>query len=135
MISCLRFICLTQECSPCIKNHLHHVSYKIQLILIQQTITTPFPVSGVGVSVGHVTAEDRDLGSSAAVTYTILSHWGRDKFSLNSGTGILTLIGNLDYEQVRGEKSSSPTEKQFSYKENSSPTKKIVPRTRKQFPD
>ena len=55
----------------------------------------------LGSNVGLVSAVDRDLGSNADVTYSLTSHWGRDKFSLHPRTGVITLIGVLDYEQVR----------------------------------
>ena len=52
-------------------------------------------------NVGLVGAVDQDLGRNADVTYSLMSHWGRDKFSLHPRTGAITLIGVLDYEQVR----------------------------------
>lgn len=55
----------------------------------------------LGSNVGVVSALDKDLGSNADVTYSLASHWGRDKFSLHPRTGVITLIGVVDYEQVR----------------------------------
>ena len=54
-----------------------------------------------GLSIGQVRATDADSGHNAHVTYSITSHWGRDKFSLDLNSGVLRLIGNLDYEQVK----------------------------------
>ena len=53
-------------------------------------------------NVGLVGAVDRDLGVNGDVAYSLTSHWGRDKFSLHPRTGVITLIGVLDYEQVGG---------------------------------
>ena len=54
----------------------------------------------IGTRVGQISATDRDEGRNADVTYSITSHWGRDKFSLHPHTGIFTLVGPLDYEEV-----------------------------------
>ena len=43
---------------------------------------------------------DEDLGDNSELSYSIVSHWGRDKFSLHPHTGVFTLIGTLDYEEV-----------------------------------
>ncbi len=59
--------------------------------------------SVAGTTVGRVSAVDRDEGENAEVSYSITSHWGRDKFSLHPHTGVLTLIGTLDFEQVSEE--------------------------------
>ena len=53
-----------------------------------------------GLSVGQVHAEDADSVHNSQVTYSFASHWGRDKFSLDPHSGVLRLIGALDYEQV-----------------------------------
>lgn len=53
-----------------------------------------------GARLGQVSAVDLDEGQNADLTYSLVSHWGRDKLSLHPHTGIFTLIGSLDYEQV-----------------------------------
>ena len=53
-----------------------------------------------GSVVGIVTANDADEGINGQVSYTVLSDWGNDIFSLNPQTGIFTLTSRLDYEQV-----------------------------------
>lgn len=53
-----------------------------------------------GVSVGTVMASDSDSGVNARVSYSLLPEWGADVFSLNPVTGLLTLAGKLDYEEV-----------------------------------
>ncbi len=53
-----------------------------------------------GTTIGRVSAVDADMDDNAEVSYSILSHWGRDKFSLHPHTGVFTLIGTLDYEEV-----------------------------------
>ena len=55
----------------------------------------------IGVTVGVVHALDSDSGDNAHVSYSILSQWSRNQFALHSTTGILTVIGSLDREQVR----------------------------------
>lgn len=53
-----------------------------------------------GYQVGVLLAQDPDVGENAIVTYTVLSDWGNDVFSLNPQTGVLTLTAHLDYEEV-----------------------------------
>lgn len=53
-----------------------------------------------GYQVGIVNAFDADIGSNAVVTYTVISDWGNDVFTLNPQTGVFTLTARLDYEDV-----------------------------------
>lgn len=53
-----------------------------------------------GYSVGKVQANDLDLGENAQINYKIVSNWASDIFSVNHQTGVITLSGNLDYEEV-----------------------------------
>ena len=53
-----------------------------------------------GMLVGQISATDGDTGNNAQITYSMVSHWGREKFSLHSQSGEITLIGRLDYEEV-----------------------------------
>ena len=50
--------------------------------------------------IGQIHATDADIGDNAVITYSLVSHLGRDKFSLHPQTGVFTLIGKLDYEDV-----------------------------------
>ncbi|XP_058820979.1 cadherin-related tumor suppressor [Topomyia yanbarensis] len=54
-----------------------------------------------GFQVGIISASDPDLGTNAAVTYSVISDWANDVFSLNPQTGIFTLTARLDYEEVQ----------------------------------
>uniref|UniRef100_A0A182F4L6 Protocadherin-16 n=1 Tax=Anopheles albimanus TaxID=7167 RepID=A0A182F4L6_ANOAL len=54
-----------------------------------------------GYHVGVIQATDPDIGTNAAVTYTVISDWANDVFSLNPQTGIFTLTARLDYEEVQ----------------------------------
>lgn len=54
-----------------------------------------------GYQVGIINAIDPDVGNNAIVTYTVISDWGNDVFSLNPQTGVFTLTARLDYEEVR----------------------------------
>ena len=56
--------------------------------------------TGRGAFVGAVSANDIDEGVNAQVSYTVLSDWGNDVFSLNPQSGVFTLTSRLDYEQV-----------------------------------
>ena len=56
--------------------------------------------TGRGAFVGAVVANDMDEGINAQVSYTVLSDWGNDVFSLNPQSGVFTLTSRLDYEQV-----------------------------------
>lgn len=53
-----------------------------------------------GYQIGIVSAEDTDVGNNSIIKYELLSDWGKDVFSLNSGSGVFTLTGGLDYEKV-----------------------------------
>ena len=55
---------------------------------------------GRGAFVGAVSVNDLDEGVNAQVSYTVLSDWGNDVFSLNPQSGVFTLTSRLDYEQV-----------------------------------
>ena len=57
---------------------------------------------GRGAFVGAVSVNDLDEGVNAQVSYTVLSDWGNDVFSLNPQSGVFTLTSRLDYEQVCG---------------------------------
>lgn len=54
-----------------------------------------------GYQVGEIVAKDADLAQNAQVSYSVVSDWGNDVFSLNPQTGTLTLTAKLDYEEVR----------------------------------
>ncbi|TMW50753.1 hypothetical protein DOY81_004167, partial [Sarcophaga bullata] len=54
-----------------------------------------------GYQVGIIAATDPDLGNNAVVTYTVISDWANDIFSLNPQTGVLTLTARLDYEEIQ----------------------------------
>lgn len=53
-----------------------------------------------GYQVGTITATDADLGENASISYTVISDWANDVFSLNPQTGVFTLTARLDYEEV-----------------------------------
>lgn len=53
-----------------------------------------------GSRVGQVKAVDPDLGVNAQLTYTVISDWANDVFSLNPQSGVFTLTARLDYEEV-----------------------------------
>lgn len=53
-----------------------------------------------GHQVGVIAATDADLGANALVSYTVISDWANDVFSLNPQTGVFTLTARLDYEEV-----------------------------------
>lgn len=40
------------------------------------------------------------MGENAIVSYTVISDWANDVFSLNPQTGVFTLTARLDYEEV-----------------------------------
>lgn len=54
-----------------------------------------------GSVVGTVSASDPDFGVNAQLTYSLISDWANDVFSLNPQTGVFTLTARLDYEEVR----------------------------------
>ena len=64
-----------------------------------------------GAKVGKVSALDQDQGVNGLVTYTVISDWANDVFSLNPQTGVFTLTSRLDYEEV----SYSPSNKVTGY--------------------
>lgn len=53
-----------------------------------------------GTKIGQISATDEDEGVNSVITYTIVSDWGNDIFSLNPQSGIFTLTAKLDYEEV-----------------------------------
>ncbi|XP_045494732.1 cadherin-related tumor suppressor [Colias croceus] len=53
-----------------------------------------------GSVVGTVAADDLDSGPNAQLTYTVISDWANDIFSLNPQTGVFTLTARLDYEET-----------------------------------
>jgi len=53
-----------------------------------------------GARVGEVAASDLDEGTNGQVTYTVISDWANDVFSLNPQSGVFTLTSRLDYEEV-----------------------------------
>ncbi|KAH0807923.1 hypothetical protein GEV33_014868 [Tenebrio molitor] len=53
-----------------------------------------------GSRVGQIKATDPDLDTNAHLTYTVISDWANDVFSLNPQTGVFTLTSRLDYEEV-----------------------------------
>uniref|UniRef100_A0A6P7GGN4 Cadherin-related tumor suppressor n=1 Tax=Diabrotica virgifera virgifera TaxID=50390 RepID=A0A6P7GGN4_DIAVI len=54
-----------------------------------------------GSRVGQIKATDPDLGINAQLTYSVISDWANDVFSLNPQTGVFTLTSKLDYEEVQ----------------------------------
>ncbi|XP_034473872.1 cadherin-related tumor suppressor [Drosophila innubila] len=54
-----------------------------------------------GYQVGEIVAKDADLAQNAQVSYSVVSDWGNDVFSLNPQTGTLTLTAKLDYEEIQ----------------------------------
>ncbi|KAJ8730776.1 hypothetical protein PYW08_002189 [Mythimna loreyi] len=54
-----------------------------------------------GAMVGTVAAIDLDSGPNAQLTYTVISDWANDVFSLNPQTGVFTLTAKLDYEETQ----------------------------------
>lgn len=53
-----------------------------------------------GYQVGMISATDPDLGANSMLSYTVISDWANDVFSLNPQTGVFTLTARLDYEEV-----------------------------------
>ena len=47
-----------------------------------------------------MTATDADKNENADVTYSLLTEWGNEVFSLNPASGIFTLTSSLDYEKT-----------------------------------
>ncbi|XP_017783736.1 PREDICTED: cadherin-related tumor suppressor [Nicrophorus vespilloides] len=55
-----------------------------------------------GSQIGQIRANDPDLGVNAQLTYTVISDWANDVFSLNQQTGVFTLATErLDYEEMQ----------------------------------
>ncbi|GBM44837.1 Cadherin-related tumor suppressor [Araneus ventricosus] len=54
-----------------------------------------------GAQAGLVSATDADIGVNKEISYSVLSDWGNNIFSLNPQTGIFTLTSHLDYEQMQ----------------------------------
>lgn len=52
------------------------------------------------VRIGQVKASDEDSKENGQLTYSFLTTYARDKFSMDAESGLISLIGNLDYEQV-----------------------------------
>lgn len=53
-----------------------------------------------GYQVGLISATDPDSDVNSLLTYTVISDWANDVFSLNPQTGVFTLTARLDYEEV-----------------------------------
>ncbi|GLH01449.1 Fat-like cadherin-related tumor suppressor homolog [Gryllus bimaculatus] len=54
-----------------------------------------------GARVGQVVARDDDQGVNGQVTYSVVSDWANDVFSLHPQSGVFTLTARLDYEEVQ----------------------------------
>uniref|UniRef100_A0A667WTV2 Cadherin domain-containing protein n=1 Tax=Myripristis murdjan TaxID=586833 RepID=A0A667WTV2_9TELE len=54
----------------------------------------------VGTVVLAVTATDADYGSNGRISYSI-SNYSRGLFEVNKDTGVITLMGHVDYEKLR----------------------------------
>ena len=92
-----------------------NVSASITVTIIDENDNKPQFMSGVyetslseassiGVSVLTVFANDSDIGSNAAITYSIFNSGLNDSslyFSINSTTGLITLARSLDYETAK----------------------------------
>jgi protocadherin Fat 4 len=61
-----------------------------------------------GTKVGQVSATDEDENVNGQISYTVISDWANDVFSLNPQTGIFTLTSKLDYEEVSEKKKKRP---------------------------
>lgn len=53
-----------------------------------------------GSKAGQISADDSDEGINGVLTYSVISDWANDVFSLNPQTGVFTLTAKLDYEEV-----------------------------------
>ncbi|XP_025832861.1 cadherin-related tumor suppressor-like [Agrilus planipennis] len=71
--------------------------------------------AGRGSKVGQIKATDPDLGINAQVTYTVISDWANDIFSLNPQTGVFTLTARLDYEEVTDTNDNTPVFSESAY--------------------
>ena len=54
----------------------------------------------MGTTIGQVVAIDADSPENGGVTYSVISDWGRAKFTLSPHSGVFTLSSALDFEQV-----------------------------------
>jgi hypothetical protein len=54
-----------------------------------------------GTTVSAVTASDPDAADNGKITFTYATPYGQDIFALDPKTGIITVNGRLNYEQVR----------------------------------
>lgn len=80
---------------------------EVKVVIIDENDETPSipnetvyvsETAPIGTLVKTITATDEDNGS--VQTYSIISGNGDAKFALDAVTGVLTLVGNLDYETV-----------------------------------
>lgn len=56
--------------------------------------------TAIGTTVASVTAIDQDEASNGQVTYDLVSDWGKSKFQVEGSLGTITLIDQLDFEEV-----------------------------------
>lgn len=71
-------------------------------VFLESAYSFDIPENAVrGSRVGAIAASDPDEGSNSQLTYTVISDWANDVFSLNPHTGVFTLTARLDYEEVR----------------------------------
>ncbi|XP_044747791.1 cadherin-related tumor suppressor [Coccinella septempunctata] len=71
-------------------------------VFVENVYSFDIPENAVrGSKFGQVHAEDPDLGINSQLTYTVISDWANDVFSLNPQSGIFTLTSRLDYEEVQ----------------------------------
>ncbi|XP_071089001.1 protocadherin Fat 4-like [Haliotis cracherodii] len=57
--------------------------------------------TAIGTTVASVTAIDQDEASNGQVTYDLVSDWGKSKFQVEGSLGTITLIDQLDFEEVQ----------------------------------
>lgn len=70
-------------------------------VFVENVYSFDIPENAVrGSKFGQVQAVDPDLGINSQLSYTVISDWANDVFSLNPQTGIFTLTSRLDYEEV-----------------------------------
>lgn len=70
-------------------------------VFLEQAYSFDIPENALrGYRVGQIQASDADLGANAQLTFTVISDWANDVFSLNPQTGVFTLTSKLDYEEV-----------------------------------
>lgn len=53
-----------------------------------------------GTKIGDILAVDEDEGANGAVAYSVISDWANDVFNIDPHTGVFSLTGKLDYEEV-----------------------------------